>query len=268
MSLELPALLAAAASIAAAASAEILRLRASATSPDSKRDGTPVTAADDAADALIVAALGELTPDVPVISEESVEAGRIPSVAGGVFWLVDPLDGTREFVAGRPDFTVNIGLVRDADPVLGVIAVPMTGEVFTGAAGCPATLRQGSEPGRAIRCRPAPAGGLTLVASRSHDSAGAVARLLARWRVSETRQIGSARKFCLLAAGEADVYARLGATMEWDTAAGHALLNAAGGRLVNHDGTPFRYGKPGFLNPGFLAVADPAGAAGAGLLPP
>jgi 3'(2'), 5'-bisphosphate nucleotidase len=175
------------------------------------------------------------------------------------FFLVDPLDGTREFVSRRDEFTVNIALIEDSEPVLGVVYAPARRELYWGDVKAQRAGRIEADPdgtmpalGSGIAARPAPPGGLVAVASRSHRSPETDA-LLANYPVAEFRSIGSSLKFCLLAAGVADIYPRVGATMEWDTAAGQAVLVAAGGRVTTLDGQPFRYGKPGFRNGDFLA---------------
>jgi 3'(2'), 5'-bisphosphate nucleotidase len=223
-----------------------------------KADQSPVTAADEAAEKIILADLAAIAPGVPVIAEESVAAGRVPAIAER-FFLVDPLDGTREFVARRDEFTVNVALIENGEPVLGVVFAPARrelywGDVKAGKAGHIDADPDGTMPslGSAIRARQAPAGGVTAVASRSHRTPETDA-FLANYPVVEFRSIGSSLKFCLVARGEADLYPRLGTTMEWDTAAGHAVLEAAGGRVTGLAGEPFRYGKPGFRNGNFLA---------------
>ncbi len=223
-----------------------------------KADASPVTAADEAAEKIILADLAAIAPDVPVVAEESVAAGRVPVIAER-FFLVDPLDGTREFVSHRDEFTVNVALIEDGEPVLGVVFAPARrelywGDVRAGKAGHIDADPDGTMPsmGNAIRVRPAPARGLTAVASRSHRTPETDA-FLANYSVAEFRSIGSSLKFCLVAAGEADIYPRVGTTMEWDTAAGHAVLNAAGGTVTGLAGEPFKYGKPGFRNGNFVA---------------
>lgn len=240
--------------IARAASREILAVKAAGAAVREKADRSPVTEADLAANALIVAALAELTPDIPVIAEESdPDAAPAP---GPRFWLVDPLDGTREFIAGRDEYTVNIALIEDRRPVLGLVGIPERGEYYIGTVGVGAE-RIGNDGGsQAIHARPPPPGGLTALASRSHGSPETDA-WLARPEIAEVVRIGSAVKFCLLAEGRADIYPRLGRTMEWDIAAGHAVLAAAGGSVARLDGTPMTYGKPGFENPHFLARGAP-----------
>ncbi|MEQ8395238.1 3'(2'),5'-bisphosphate nucleotidase CysQ [Thalassobaculum sp.] len=222
------------------------------TAVDGKADGSPVTAADRAAEVVIIDALKKLTPDIPVVAEESVEAGRIPDVSGGRFWLVDPLDGTKEFINRRDDFTVNIGLVEDGTPVLGVVLTPVDGMAWAGAVGTGAWEEDGDGQRRAIAVRRPDANGLTVVASKSHRNPE-LEDYIATLTVKESVSRGSALKFCLVARGEADIYPRTGPTMEWDTAAGHAVLLAAGGSLTTFDGKPFLYSKPDFRNGHFIA---------------
>jgi 3'(2'), 5'-bisphosphate nucleotidase len=222
-----------------------------------KADNSPVTAADHEAEALILARLGEMFPAVPVVAEEMMAAGA-DAKAASHFFLVDPLDGTREFLSGNGEFTVNIAEVRDGVPMMGVVYAPAKNRLFVGGIG------QGSEKMgafemagdltgvRAIAVRTAPADGLVAVGSRSHNDEK-TAEYLKRFPVKDFVSAGSSLKFCLVAAGEADIYARAGRTMEWDTAAGQAVLLAAGGTMTLWDGTPFTYGKPGFENPAFLA---------------
>lgn len=216
-----------------------------------KTDASPVTDADEAAESLITKALRELTPSIPVVAEESSAQfnGRAP---GSTFWLVDPLDGTKEFLAGRDEFTVNIALVQDGAPILGVVLLPARNESYVGAAGHGARMTD-AQGTRAIRCRPRPARGAIVAVSRSHSDAAADSALLGGIRIAGQVQAGSAMKFCLVARGEADTYPRAGRTMEWDTAAGHAVLLAAGGNVYDRTGVPLTYGKPGFENPSFLA---------------
>ncbi len=216
-----------------------------------KDDASPVTEADERAEALMVPRLAALLPGVPVVAEEAVAAGRVPDVAAR-FWLVDPLDGTKEFINRNGEFTVNIALVENGEPVLGVVLAPALGRLFAGARGVGAFVEDTSGR-RPIRVRATPEAGLTVVASRSHGDAEALERFLAGRKVAETRSAGSSLKICLVAAGEADVYPRLGRTMEWDIAAGHGVLAAAGGRIDCVAGGPLRYGKPGFDNPHFAA---------------
>jgi 3'(2'), 5'-bisphosphate nucleotidase len=216
-----------------------------------KGDASPVTEADERAEALIVAGLAALTPDLPIVAEEGVAAGRVPALHER-FWLVDPLDGTREFVHRNGEFTVNIALVHAGRPVLGVVHAPALLRLFGGVVGAGAFVED--ENGRhPIRCRALPPEGATVLASRSHGDPAALEAFLAGRRVAQVRYAGSSLKLCLLAAGEADLYPRFGRTMEWDIAAGHAVLAAAGGSVVDLEGRPLVYGKPGFENPDFVA---------------
>ncbi|WP_114391864.1 3'(2'),5'-bisphosphate nucleotidase CysQ [Oleisolibacter albus] len=236
----------------AAARAILVEYEAGATARR-KADGSPVTAADTAAEAVILPALRALTPDIPIVSEEASAAGIVPDVSAGLFWLVDPLDGTKEFIKRNGEFTVNIALVRAGSPVLGVVQVPVTGVLYAGIVGQGAVRSDPGQPDRPIRARPAPADGLTVLTSRSHADNEALSAFLQDYAVKERLAAGSSLKFCRIAEGDGDLYPRLGPTCEWDTAAGHAVLAAAGGAVETLDGQTLRYGKPGFLNPHFLA---------------
>lgn len=216
-----------------------------------KADASPVTAADEAGEAVILAGLRELTPELPIVAEEAVAGGEVPEVGDGPFWLVDPLDGTKEFLSKNGEFTVNIGLVQDRRPILGVVLAPAKGLAWWGVLGQGASRREG-ERVSAIRVRPRPTQGVVAVASRSHRDAETDA-WLREHGIEDTVSAGSSLKFCLVAEGKADVYPRFGPTMEWDTAAGDAVLRAAGGRVTTVAGEPFLYTKPGFCNPGFIA---------------
>jgi 3'(2'), 5'-bisphosphate nucleotidase len=238
--------------IARAAGDEILAVYATDFDVRDKSDASPVTEADERAEALILRELAVLTPEIPVVSEEAAAAGRVPE-AGSRFWLVDPLDGTKEFVSRNGEFTVNIALVEGGRPVLGVVGVPALGRLYGGAAGDGAFAEDG-EGRRAIACRTPPEEGLTIVSSRSHGDPAALEAFLAGRPVASSVTAGSSLKFCLVASGEADLYPRLGRTMEWDTAAGHAVVGAAGGRVSVVGGDELGYGKPGFENPHFVAV--------------
>jgi 3'(2'), 5'-bisphosphate nucleotidase len=240
-----------AARLARQAGLAIMGIRAAGFAVGRKTDRSPVTAADHAAEALIVEGLRAATPGIPVIAEEEVEAGCAPA-PGALFWCVDPLDGTRDFAAGREHFAVNIGLVRDGRPVLGAVGVPFTGEVFGGIAGAGA-WKEDTAGRRPIAVRPPPPEGLTVMVSYHHGDDPRLARFLADVPVREIIRIGSAEKVCRIAEGAADLYPRFGTTMEWDTAAPEALLVAAGGSVTRLDGTPLPYGKPGFRNEAFIA---------------
>ncbi len=207
---------------------------------EAKRDRSPVTEADRAAELIILAALAQAAPGVPVIAEEEVAAGRIPA-HDRTFFLVDPLDGTKEFVRGGDDYTVNIALVADLVPRLGVVFAPATGRLHLGLVGAGAWADDGGGR-RAIRTR-ARAEPVTAVASKSHFTQDTSDYLEAAVGACGHVSIGSSLKFCIVAEGEADIYPRLSPTSEWDTAAGHAVLLAAGGRVDAPDGSPLRYGK-------------------------
>ena len=237
--------------VARAAGDEIMKIYATDFEVRGKTDASPVTEADERAEALILPALARLTPDIPVVSEEEASAGRIPAV-GERFWLVDPLDGTKEFISRNGEFTVNIALIEHGAPMLGVVFAPALDRLFAGAAGIGATVEDKGVR-RTIACRTPPAEGLTVVASRSHGDAAALDAFLGGRKVAALTNAGSSLKLCLVAAGEADLYPRLGRTMEWDIAAGHAVLAAAGGRVLTLAGAPLRYGKPGLDNPHFVA---------------
>jgi 3'(2'), 5'-bisphosphate nucleotidase len=218
-----------------------------------KADASPVTIADRSAEAIILAALARLAAAVPVVAEEEAAAGRIPDVHER-FFLVDPLDGTKEFVRRSTDFTVNIGLIEDGVPTLGVVYAPARGVLYAGDVARHVAWRiQDGETKRVDLHVRAPANPPVAVASKSHDTPQTEA-YLTLCKCGKRVSIGSSLKFCLLADGEADFYPRPAPTYEWDTAAGQAVLDAAGGAVYDLEGAPFRYGKPNFFNPGFLAV--------------
>jgi 3'(2'), 5'-bisphosphate nucleotidase len=224
----------------------------------SKDDDSPVTDADEAAETFILQALETLTPEIPVVSEEAMAAGARPDISGGLFWLVDPLDGTKEFLARNDEFTVNIALIQDGAPVAGVVHAPAMAKTWAGAGAGSATFSRADQPPQGIEVRRPPEDGLVVVASRRHGAARDLDRFLADYDVAEQVAAGSSLKFCLVAGGEADLYPRFGRTMEWDTAAGHAVLLAAGGSVTRaDDGSPLRYAKPGFENPHFIARGRP-----------
>ncbi len=230
-----------------------------------KNDNSPVTAADRAAETFILGALNSLTPDIPVVSEEAAAAGECP-VVGDLFWLVDPVDGTREFIAGSGEFTVNIGLIEQGKPVVGVVHAParhltwggltrggLTWGGLTRVSTDLCIFFADNQPPRQAQVRPLPPDGATVVTSHRHGDKAALDQFLARRRVKETIPVGSSLKICLIAAGQADLYPRFGPTMEWDTAAADAVLRAAGGLLCDSDGDPLFYGKAGFRNGSFIA---------------
>ena len=248
------------AAIAFEAGKAILDIYGTDFSVDQKDDASPVTEADARAEAVILKRLQEYAPDIPVIAEEAASAGNIPEVAER-FFLVDPLDGTKEFIRRNGEFTVNIALVENGEPVAGVVYAPALGMIALAdgpEAAREATLAEGENPAgatwRILKTRPVPADGPVAVASRSHRSAETDA-FLEEHGVTDTRSAGSSLKFCLVARGEADIYPRLGRTMEWDTAAGHAVLKAAGGCVLTMDGAPLTYAKRerGYDNPEFVA---------------
>ncbi len=239
--------------IALEAGAKIMEIYATDFEHRVKEDASPVTEADMAAEAIITPALTALAPTIPVVAEEAAAAGEAPSVGDGPFWLVDPLDGTKEFLNRNGEFTVNIGLIEGSQPVLGVVFAPALDTLFAGAKGVGATRKIGDTPARPIKVREEPADGLTIVASRRHGDPEVLDKFLSGRTLKETRNAGSSLKFCLVAAGEADLYPRFGRTMEWDTAAGHAVLSAAGGRVTTEDGAPLTYAKNEiFENPHFI----------------
>jgi 3'(2'), 5'-bisphosphate nucleotidase len=216
----------------------------------SKADASPVTDADEAAERLIIHALQALAPDIPIVAEEQAAAGQTPAIGNGPFWLVDPLDGTKEFISRNGDFTVNIALIRDGVPVEGVVYAPAVPVTYFTRAGAACMIEDGG-PARPITVRRPAGDGMVAVVSRSHYSAE-TADFLAGYTVKAERAAGSSLKFGLVASGAADLYPRLGRTMEWDTAAGHAVVLAAGGSVRTLDGEPLGYGKPGFENPHFV----------------
>jgi 3'(2'), 5'-bisphosphate nucleotidase len=240
----------------AAASTAILEVYATAHGVEYKADESPITRADRAAHDILAARLSLLTPSIPVLSEEA-EAAHDFAVrrAWPELWLVDPLDGTREFISRNGEFTVNVALIRGHEPVLGVVAAPALGLTYFAARGHGAFRAQTESGAEPIHVRPA-ADPLVVVGSRSHRG-DSLDGLLARLGPHEMRPMGSALKFCLVAEGSADFYPRLGPTSEWDTAAAQAVLEVAGGAVTTLDGTPLRYNqRDTLLNPHFIAYGD------------
>jgi len=235
--------------LTAAAMAEILAVRDAGFTVESKTDHSPVTLADMRSEKIIVEGLRAAAPNIPVIAEEEVAAGRV-TAPGAEYWLVDPLDGTREFAAGRDEFAVNIGLVRNAKAVLGAVGSPATGEIYYGIVGTGA-WKQVAGNTWPISARKPPKD-LVVMASRHYGDDPRLAAFLQNYSIASITNIGSALKFCRLAEGLADFYPRLGRTMEWDTAAPQAVLEAAGGRVLTMDGAQLTYGKPKFENPPFI----------------
>jgi len=250
--------------IALAAGAEIMRVYRSGCAVRTKADRSPVTEADEAAEAVVLTRLAQAAPLIPVIAEETFSRGALPAL-GREFILVDALDGTREFLSLNEEFTVNIAFVRDGSPRCGVVYAPALRRIWLGsdvaetAEAAPGEALPERAGRRRIRARPRPVCGLTALASRSHCDPRTEA-FLAELPLAGRRNAGSSLKFCLLAEGEADVYPRFGPTMEWDTAAGDAVLRAAGGSVVDPEGRALRYGKltEGLRNPGFVAWGAPA----------
>jgi len=223
-----------------------------------KEDDSPLTAADRASHDIICAGLAELEPRLPVLSEESPARDLTDRRNWGRYWLVDPLDGTKEFVKRNGEFTVNIALIEDHRAVLGIVRAPALDLEYVGAITTGAWRRQGRGGAEPITTAPAPAPAepLRVVGSRSHPS-GALAAYLEQLGPHELKPMGSSLKICLVADGQADVYPRLGPTSEWDTAAAQAVLESAGGSMISLDGRELRYNtKESLLNPHFLAVGD------------
>lgn len=256
--------------IVSAAAAAILEARAGSLDARTKADFSPVTAADHAAQAVILAGLARVLPGVAVVSEEAEAPASLP----GSFVLVDPLDGTRELLAGRDEFTVNVGIVIGGRPRLGIVATPAQGVLWRGIEGrgaerlhlSPGAPAEAAQRRTAIRTRPCPHAGLTATMSRSHLDPQTEG-LLARLPIAERLTCGSAVKFCQLAEGTADIYPRLSTTCEWDVAAGHAVLAAAGGTVTMPDGAPLNYGRmsENFRVAAFVAWGDPSAPARFGL---
>lgn len=239
------------------AGACILRVAASGLAVSAKQDLSPVTLADRLAEEVILGGLSRICPDVPVVAEEAMAAEIAPKGGQSRFFLVDPLDGTREFIAGRSDYTVNIALIENGIPVLGVVYCPDTGRLFSasdGVAHSADVAADGAVQRRRtlnVRARPQKP---TVLASRSHSSPE-TEQWIATLGACNMQSVGSSVKFCAIAEGRADIYPRFGRTMEWDTAAGDAILRAAGGMTKTLDGEPLRYGKsPVYDNPNFIAA--------------
>lgn len=247
----------------AAHAAETILALATMAGVASKADGSPVTAADVAAESVICDGLKRLAPGVPIIAEEEVAREKPQAIEAGSYFLVDPLDGTREFIAGRDEYTINIALMTDGMPILGVICAPALGGLWRGIVGRGAeriSLKRLSDRPAPIHTRPWPGSAPVVMISRSHLEARTksyVDRVPGATLVS----CGSSIKFCRLAEGAADLYPRLAPTHDWDIAAGHAILKAAGGSVIAPDGTDIVYGTNALLIPAFLAFADPARAA-------
>jgi 3'(2'), 5'-bisphosphate nucleotidase len=261
--------------LVALAGAAILKVDRTRMRIDGKADGSPVTEADLAADRIIAEGLARLAPDIPALSEERVApgSGGCPKDCPSVFFLIDPLDGTKEFVAGRNEFTVNLALVADGMPLLGIIGAPALGLIWRGLVGQGAERLvtghggYGSGPAQPIRTRPFPSPGKPWIAavSRSHGDAATEAFIDARPGAIRER-LGSAIKLAKVAEGAVDIYPRLAPTSEWDIAAGHAIVRAAGGKVTDAAGGDLRFGQGiqegarGFIVPAFIAWGDPTAA--------
>ena len=231
---------------------EVMRVYADPFEVTQKDDATPVTAADLASEQVIVEMLTSAYPDIPVVSEETVPEGGFSSPAAR-FWCVDPLDGTKEFIARNGEFAVLIGLIEHGRPVLGVVHGPAIGVTYVAHGPGTAMRRRDGAEFEPIRARAPSPDGIVVVHSRSHENSRRLAEYFQGRPVVERKRCGSALKFGVLAAGEADLYPRFGTTMEWDTAAGQAVLEAAGGHVLDLSGEPLAYGKPGLKNSGFVA---------------
>lgn len=221
-----------------------------------KEDRSLVTEADEAIETMLSQTLRAFMPDAPVISEEMFAKGQhdwTPGRAPPRYWLVDPLDGTRHFISRDGEFSINVALIEGNRPAMGLVHAPMIDTTWTGAGPRSATVWRGRDNPHSIRARMPPQSGLTVLSSRSHGDQDALSSFLSQYRVAEHRHFGSAIKFCLIAEGDADLYPRFGTTCEWDTAAGHAILEAAGGRVTTAAGKPLVYGKTNFENPDFIA---------------
>lgn len=238
--------------IATRAGAEIMKIYETDFEVETKNDNSPVTKADKVAEAIILRSIREgLTDRFPIISEEAASDGHIPDVKDTAFWLIDPLDGTKEFINKNGEFTVNIALIENGKPVLGVVYIPTSETMYTGTAAGAFVKRKG-EPSKQIQCNAPGSDPITAVVSRSHRSTE-VDTYLESFSIGKEISAGSSLKFCLIAEGSADLYPRFGRTMEWDTAAGHAVLRFAGGSVKTVEGNDLAYGKPDHENPHFIA---------------
>ena len=225
-----------------------------------KADGSPVTLADQECEKLIAQHLARIAPGIPIVGEEASADGKVPDISSGTYFLVDPLDGTKEFIKHSGDFTVNIALMIDNKPVMGIVYAPLSGTVYFAGGGEAFSIgADGVE--KKLSVRPLPEAGLTVLEGKRPGDTEKTTALLKDRKIEKTLDRSSSLKFCAIAAGEADIYPRLGGTSEWDTAAGDAILRAAGGKIVTRDGLPLAYGKAAdkFHNPDFIAFgADDA----------
>ncbi|KTD33992.1 3'(2'),5'-bisphosphate nucleotidase [Legionella israelensis] len=221
-----------------------------------KSDGSPLTQADIASHDIITHLLQKLTPDIPIISEENMSIQLSSEQKKQSFWLVDPLDGTKEFINRNGEFTVNIALIEQKKPVLGVIGSPAQKTIYAGILHQGAFKLDANQTKKSVSVQTYIEGDLYVVGSRSHNNEKAMKDYLANYPVTQYIPTGSSLKFCKIAEGSAHIYPRLGRTMEWDTAAGHAVLSAAGGHVETLDSAPLTYGKTGFENPHFIAKSQ------------
>lgn len=233
---------------------EILKIYDGDFTVETKSDGSPLTAADKAAHQIISVGLAKLTPDIPVLSEEGSAISYEERATWSQFWLVDPIDGTREFVKRNGEFTVNIAFIDNTQPVLGAVYVPVTGVMYFACSGAGAFKQEKGKSAKQIKVTPYVGGTVRIAASRSH-SGDALQKFIEAVGDVETIGMGSSLKLCLVAEGAADVYPRLGPTSEWDTAAAHAIVNCAGGKVTDIENNPLRYNKENILNPWFI-VSD------------
>ena len=243
-----------------AAHVEIMRVYARPIESQLKADQSPLTEADLASHRVLTAGLEQLSPRLPIVSEEGGLADTAERATWPAYWLIDPLDGTKEFLAKNGEFTVNLALIEGSRPTLGVVGVPARDQVFVGDVSSGLARRRDADGDHALRARPYSGSRPTVVASRRHGGEhleGALKRIEQQEGAPDLRNVGSALKLCLLAEGEADLYPRLAPTSEWDTAAAQAVLEAAGGAVLQLGGTPLTYNKDNILNPEFVAVADP-----------
>ena len=227
---------------------------------EAKSDGSPVTLADREAETLIQMKLEEITKGIPIVGEEAASLGKAPKDfdRDGYFWIVDPLDGTKEFISGGGDYTVNIALVYKGEPILGVVYAPAKGEMYAGhGLGTAIRWNEETDTEKQISVRNSPQGGLVVVASKSHGDESKLERFLEMFKIDKVVKRGSSLKICIIAAGKADLYPRFGPTCEWDTAAADAVLRSAGGVITDVDGKALQYGgsNPKWLNPEFIACS-------------
>ncbi len=234
----------------------VLSVYHSSFSVETKTDGSPVTEADQIAERLILNGLQRLVHDIPVVGEESIAGGQIPDISGDSFWLVDPLDGTEAFIQRKEEFTVNIALIHKKQSVLGVVYAPVYNHLYYSTNNNIATTEKNHVISN-IKTRVLSKDKLVIVASRTHDDPALLEEFLHTHKARSAIRVSSSLKLCLVAAGQADFYPRFSRTMEWDTAAGHAILKAAGGYVCTTSGEELRYGKPGFRNPHFIACGTP-----------